>query len=74
MKRILLSFFCSIGLALAAQAKLKVVATLPDLAALAHEVGADKIDVSAMASAVASIRGPSRLAGRRHQATMPLTA
>ena len=31
------------------QAKLKVVATLPDLAALAREVGGDKIEVSAMA-------------------------
>jgi zinc/manganese transport system substrate-binding protein len=49
MKRILLTLICSISLALAAQAKLKVVATLPDLAALAREVGADKIEVSAMA-------------------------
>ena len=35
--------------ALTGQAKLKVVATLPDLAALAREVGGDKIEVSAMA-------------------------
>jgi zinc/manganese transport system substrate-binding protein len=49
MKRILLTFCCSISLALAAQAKLKVVATLPDLAALARDVGGDKIEVSSMA-------------------------
>ena len=33
----------------AVDAKLKVVATLPDLASLAREIGGDKIDVSAMA-------------------------
>jgi zinc/manganese transport system substrate-binding protein len=49
MKRIILSLCCWIALAISANAKLKVVATLPDLASLAREVGGDKIDVSAMA-------------------------
>jgi zinc/manganese transport system substrate-binding protein len=49
MKRIILSLCCSVALAISAHAKLKVVATLPDLASLAREVGGDKIDVSAMA-------------------------
>jgi zinc/manganese transport system substrate-binding protein len=49
MKRIILSLCCWIALALSAHAKLKVVATLPDLASLAREVGGDKVDVSAMA-------------------------
>jgi zinc/manganese transport system substrate-binding protein len=35
--------------ATAANAKLKVVATLPDLASLAREIGGDKVEVSAMA-------------------------
>src|SRR6266567_3644816 len=34
-----------------AQAKLNVVATLPDFASLAREVGGDKVDVTAMAKA-----------------------
>jgi zinc/manganese transport system substrate-binding protein len=49
MKRIILSLCCWIALALSAHAKLKVVATLPDLASLAREVGGDKVEVSAMA-------------------------
>lgn len=49
MKRTLLTLLFSVSLALAAQAKLKVVATLPDLAALARDVGGDKVEVSAMA-------------------------
>jgi zinc/manganese transport system substrate-binding protein len=49
MKRILLSLCCWIALAISAHAKLKVVATLPDLASLAREVGGDKVEVSAMA-------------------------
>jgi zinc/manganese transport system substrate-binding protein len=49
MKRIILSLFCWIALAISAHAKLKVVATLPDLASLAREVGGDKVEVSAMA-------------------------
>ena len=48
MKQILVSLCCLI-VAVSAHAKLKVVATLPDLASLAREVGGDKIDVSAMA-------------------------
>ena len=36
-------------LILPAHAKLKVVATLPDLASLAREIGGDKVEVSAMA-------------------------
>src|SRR6195256_399929 len=49
MKRILLTLFFSISLALSAHAKLKVVATLPDLGSLAREVGGDKVDVSVLA-------------------------
>jgi zinc/manganese transport system substrate-binding protein len=49
MKRTLLTAAFSIALAFSAQAKIKVVATLPDLASLAREIGGDKVDVSAMA-------------------------
>ncbi|MEY2510337.1 MAG: zinc/manganese transport system substrate-binding protein [Verrucomicrobiota bacterium] len=49
MKRIFLTLLCLISLVLPAHAKLKVVATLPDLASLAREVGGDKVEVSAMA-------------------------
>jgi zinc/manganese transport system substrate-binding protein len=49
MKRILLAVSLSISLAFPAQATIKVVATLPDLASLAREVGGDKVEVSAMA-------------------------
>jgi zinc/manganese transport system substrate-binding protein len=49
MKRIFLTLLSSISLVLPAHAKLKVVATLPDLASLAREVGGDKVEVSAMA-------------------------
>jgi zinc/manganese transport system substrate-binding protein len=49
MKRIILSLCCCLGVTLSAHAKLKVVATLPDLASLAREVGGDKVEVSAMA-------------------------
>src|SRR5712671_3513812 len=49
MKRIILSFCCFSALAIAAEAKIKVVATLPDFASLAREIGGDKVEVSAMA-------------------------
>src|SRR5213592_5050651 len=49
MKRIILLFCCCIALAISAHAKLKVVATLPDLGSLAREVGGDKVDVSVLA-------------------------
>jgi zinc/manganese transport system substrate-binding protein len=49
MKRIILSLCCGVALSISAHAKLKVVATLPDLASLAREVGSDKVEVSAMA-------------------------
>src|SRR6266403_3959332 len=49
MKRILLSLSCWTALAISAHAKLKVVATLPDLASLAREVGGDKVEVTALA-------------------------
>jgi zinc/manganese transport system substrate-binding protein len=49
MKRILLTLFLSIGLGLSAHAKLKVVATLPDLGSVAREIGGDKVDVSVLA-------------------------
>src|SRR5471032_897754 len=47
--RIFLSAALSAIVATVAEAKIKVVTTLPDFAALAREVGGDKIDVSAMA-------------------------
>jgi len=47
--RILLSVALSAIAATAAQANIKAVATLPDLASLAREIGGDKVEVSAMA-------------------------
>ena len=49
MKKILLIVSAILGFAFAGEAKLKVVATLPDLGALAREVGGDKVDVSVLA-------------------------
>src|ERR1041385_2562489 len=49
MKKILLILSAILSLTLSAHAKLKVVATLPDLGALAREVGGDKVDVSVLA-------------------------
>jgi zinc/manganese transport system substrate-binding protein len=49
MKRNILLAFLLTTAALSAHAKLKVVATLPDLASLAREVGADKVEVSVLA-------------------------
>ena len=51
MKRILLILFFSTALALSAQAKLNVVATLPDFGSLAREIGGDKIDIVVLAKA-----------------------
>jgi zinc/manganese transport system substrate-binding protein len=47
--RIFLSAAISAIVATAADAKIKVVTTLPDFASLAREVGGDKVEVSAMA-------------------------
>lgn len=49
MKRILFILSSLLSCALAAQAKLNVVATLPDFGSLAREVGGDKVTVSVMA-------------------------
>src|SRR3954454_16547151 len=49
MKKSLLSFCAILSLTLTGQAKLKVVATLPDLGSLAREVGGDKVDISVLA-------------------------
>ena len=49
MKRISLILCLALGWALTSQAKIKVVATLPDLGALAREVGGDKVEVSILA-------------------------
>src|SRR3954471_13931640 len=49
MKKLLLILSAILSLTVSGQAKLKVVATLPDLASLAREVGADKVEVTAMA-------------------------
>jgi zinc/manganese transport system substrate-binding protein len=48
MKRILFTFSL-FALALAAQAKLSVVATLPDFGAIAQEIGGDKVKVTSIA-------------------------
>src|SRR6266853_5521462 len=47
--RIFLSAVFSAIVATTADAKIKVVATLPDFASLAREIGGDKVEVSAMA-------------------------
>src|SRR5256886_7458147 len=49
MKRIFLTACICITAALTGYAKLKVVATLPDLGSLAREVGGDKVDVGVLA-------------------------
>src|SRR6202171_4877998 len=49
LTRIFLSATLSAIVATAADAKIKVVATLPDLASRAREIGGDKVEVSAMA-------------------------
>src|SRR6185295_307376 len=49
MKRILLTLLLSIALTLSVQGKIKVVATLPDFASLAREIGDDKVDVTTLA-------------------------
>ena len=49
MKKILLILSAVLSFALTSHAKLKVVATLPDLGSLAREVGGDKVDVSVLA-------------------------
>ena len=47
-RTVLITASCAI-VAMSAEAKIQVVATLPDFASLAREVGGDKVDVSAMA-------------------------
>ena len=49
LTRIFLSAALPAIVATAADAKIKVVATLPDFASLAREIGGDKVEVSAMA-------------------------
>ena len=49
MKKILLIVFTTIACAFAAQAKLNVVATLPDFGSLARDIGGDKIDIVVLA-------------------------
>src|SRR5205085_3368238 len=49
MKKILLILSAILSFALTGHAKLKVVATLPDLGSLAREVGGDKIELSVLA-------------------------
>jgi zinc/manganese transport system substrate-binding protein len=49
MKKILLILSTVLGCAFAAQAKLNVVATLPDFASIAREIGGDKIDLTVLA-------------------------
>lgn len=49
MKRTLLIFLSSTALAFSAEAKLNVVATLPDFGSIAREIGGDKIDIVTLA-------------------------
>jgi zinc/manganese transport system substrate-binding protein len=49
MKRIFLPFLFSIAIAISAEAKLNVVATLPDFGSIAREIGGDKVNVTVMA-------------------------
>src|SRR5881392_4177264 len=51
MKKILLILSTILACAFAAQAKLNVVATLPDFGSLAREIGGDKIDIVVLAKA-----------------------
>lgn len=49
MKRIFLTVLFSLAMAIPSQAKLNVVATLPDFGSLAREIGGDKVNVTVMA-------------------------
>ncbi|HZR78487.1 MAG TPA: metal ABC transporter substrate-binding protein [Chthoniobacterales bacterium] len=49
MKRILLILFSTLLCAFSTEAKLNVVATLPDFGSLAREIGGDKVDVLVLA-------------------------
>jgi len=49
LTRIFLNAALSAIVATAVEAKIKVVATLPDFASLAREIGGDKVEVGAMA-------------------------
>src|SRR5437588_6499076 len=51
MKKSLLILSSVLACAFAAQAKLNVVATLPDFGSLAREIGGDKIDIIVLAKA-----------------------
>src|SRR5438067_4382859 len=51
MKKILLILSLTLLCAFAAQAKLNVIATLPDFGSLAREIGGDKIDIVVLAKA-----------------------
>lgn len=48
----LLGFFMAVSAPLAASAKVKVVATLPDLGAVAREIGGEHVEVTVLASEV----------------------
>ena len=49
MKKILLILSVIFSCALSSQAKLNVVATLPDFGSLAREIGGDKVEVMVLA-------------------------
>ena len=49
MKKLFLNLLTAVAMTTAAQAKLNVVATLPDLAAITREIGGDKIELTTLA-------------------------
>ncbi|HVN75203.1 MAG TPA: metal ABC transporter substrate-binding protein [Thermoanaerobaculaceae bacterium] len=57
MRRLLGVLIVTFALAAPAAAKLKVVATIPDLADVARQIGGDLIDVSSIATGVEDIHG-----------------
>ena len=66
MKKTLLLLPAIVACAFAAQAKLNVVATLPDFGSLAREIGGDKINLIVLATKLLELK---HLIEPRHQAS-----